>query len=265
MKKLNKEMITWISMILIFVVLYFIGGLPFSIGIGLFSILIYKELIDLKLSHSKIPFLVLGIGLVCLLNIMYQNFDGYSLYLGFSYQSICMTLVLLLLPTLIYRKYETKDAFYMIGMVILLGVFFNGVILLENYNKYLLLYLILVALVGDLFAWLIGKLIGVHKLSRTISPNKTVEGAIAGFLMASIVGSTYYGIVIGTENIITVVVMTMLLSVIAQVGDLLFSKIKRENNLKDFESILPIKGGILDYIDSFVILVISYIWLINFF
>ena len=51
MKKLNKEMITWISMILIFVVLYFVGGLPFSIGIGLFSILIYKELIDLKLSH----------------------------------------------------------------------------------------------------------------------------------------------------------------------------------------------------------------------
>ena len=153
----------------------------------------------------------------------------------------------------------------MIGMVILLGVFFNGVILLENFNKYLLLYLILVALVGDLFAWLIGKLIGVHKLSRTISPNKTVEGAIAGFLMATIIGSTYYGIVIGTENIITVVVMTMLLSVIAQVGDLLFSKIKRENNLKDFESILPIKGGILDYIDSFVILVVSYIWLINFF
>ena len=265
MKKLDKELLTWIGLIVLFIVLFFIGGIPFSIGIGLFSILIYKELIDLKLSHNKIPFLVLGIGLVCLLNIMYQNFDGYSLYLGFSYQSICMTLVLLLLPTLLFKKYETKDAFYMIGMVILLGVFFNGVILLENFNKYLLLYLILIAAVGDTFAWFIGKLIGKHKLSKNISPNKTVEGAIGGILMASLISSTFYIIFIGTENIITIIVMSILLSIIAIVGDLLFSKIKRENNLKDFESILPIKGGILDYIDSFVILVISYIWLINFF
>ncbi len=265
MKKINKELVTWVSMLGIFIILYFIGGIPFSIGIGLFSIFIYKELIDLKLSHNKIPFLVVAIGLICLLNIMYQNFDGYSLYLGFSYQSICMTLVLLLLPTLLDKKYQSKDAFYMIGMVILLGVFFNGVILLESFNKYLLLYLILIALVGDLFAWFIGKLIGKHKLSKNISPNKTVEGAIGGVVMASIVCATYYIIVIGTESILTTIVMSVVLAIIAQVGDLLFSKIKRENDLKDFESILPIKGGILDYIDSFVILIISYIWLIKFF
>ena len=265
MKKINKELITWLGIIIILTGLYLIGGIPFSIGIGFFSILIYKELMDLKLSHSKIPFLVLAIGLICLLNIMYQNFDGYSLYLGFSYQSICMTLVLLLLPTLLNTTYQTKDAFYMIGLVILLGVFFNGVILLESFNKYLLLYLILIAFVGDTCAWFFGKLIGKHKLSKNISPNKTVEGAVFGTLMASIVGSAFYLILISNEEILTTIVMTVLMAIIAQVGDLLFSKIKRENNLKDFESILPIKGGILDYIDSFIILVISYIWLINFF
>ena len=171
MKKIKKELVTWLGIIIILIGLYLIGGIPFSIGIGFFSILIYKELMDLKLSHSKIPFLVLAIGLICLLNIMYQNFDGYSLYLG---------------------TYQTKDAFYMIGLVILLGVFFNGVILLESFNKYLLLYLILIALVGDTCAWFFGKLIGKHKLSKNISPNKTVEGAVFGTLMASIVGSAFY-------------------------------------------------------------------------
>ena len=64
-------------------------------------------------------------------------------------------------------------------------------------------------------------------------------------------------------NILTVIFMTLILSIIGQLGDLVFSSIKRYFNIKDFSNIMPGHGGILDRIDSITMVVLAYQIIIN--
>jgi len=111
---------------------------------------------------------------------------------------------------------------------------------------------------NDTFAMIIGNLIGKNKIAPDISPNKTWEGAICGVLLSSAIASIYYLNIIGNISVIKIVLLTILLAVAGQIGDLVFSKIKREYNLKDFSHIMPGHGGILDRIDSIVFVILTF-------
>jgi phosphatidate cytidylyltransferase len=188
------------------------------------------------------------------------NVDGGSIYLGISFQSIIFTLLSLLMPTLFIKDYETKDAFYLISFTLYIGLFYNCVNMIFNQNKYLLLFIILVVVITDTFAYIIGSLIGKHKIT-SISPKKSWEGTIAGVISGCIVGTFYYMAVISSSNVLRTIVLCIILSIMGQLGDLLFSKIKRENKIKDFSNLIPGHGGILDRFDSLSFAVFVYVLL----
>ncbi len=102
----------------------------------------------------------------------------------------------------------------------------------------------------DSFAYFVGKAIGHHRLAPTVSPKKTIEGAIAGivgafvgFYLSDIVFSLYI-------PIIYMIIFTAVVGIVGQIGDLAESKIKRDYNVKDSSNILPGHGGLLDRFDS---------------
>lgn len=106
----------------------------------------------------------------------------------------------------------------------------------------------------DTFAYLFGSKFGKHKLIPEISPKKTVEGSVAGIISASLL-FVIYGLIIdlSTElqvNYITLIVSGLLISVISQIGDLIASLVKREHGIKDYGSIFPGHGGVMDRFDS---------------
>ncbi len=108
-------------------------------------------------------------------------------------------------------------------------------------------------LIGDTFAYFIGSFFGKHKLCPEISPKKTVEGSIA-----SVVGSTLAGLLLyhlqyvwgGSAPMLLLLILGAVCGVVGQVGDLFASLIKRWAQIKDFGSIFPGHGGILDRVDS---------------
>jgi phosphatidate cytidylyltransferase len=105
-------------------------------------------------------------------------------------------------------------------------------------------------------------LIGKHKLLESISPKKTWEGLIFGTIFGVLIGSVFYYITINDSiNVLHLVLGTTLISLVGQMGDLVFSSIKRFYNKKDFSNLLPGHGGILDRIDSFIFAVLSYVLL----
>lgn len=123
-------------------------------------------------------------------------------------------------------------------------------ILIRDYSLWHFLYVILIPILTDSFAYLLGRRFGKRKLAPLISPNKTIEGSIWGSFLGTILGSVFYYFLIGPINILFLIGMTFLISVMGQLGDLFFSKIKRENGIKDFSDLIPGHGGILDRFDS---------------
>jgi phosphatidate cytidylyltransferase len=120
-------------------------------------------------------------------------------------------------------------------------------------GKYFLLYFILITKVSDMGAYAVGSLIGRHKMIPRISPNKTWEG-FGGAILASTAASVGFVHCFGARmvgmNLRHALILGVVLSLAAVVGDLIESLFKREAGVKDSGHLFPGIGGILDLLDS---------------
>lgn len=103
----------------------------------------------------------------------------------------------------------------------------------------------------DIVAYLVGIKFGKHKLFPKVSPKKSIEGAIAGFLFC-LIAATIFGYYAGFE-LVHSLILGGIIGVVAQLGDLVESLIKRDAGVKDASALLPGHGGMLDRLDSFIL------------
>ena len=115
--------------------------------------------------------------------------------------------------------------------------------------KYSILCLSLVW-VSDSFAFFGGKIFGKHKLAERISPKKTWEGSIIGFTFTIIAGMIFKYTLYNDFSIIHTILISVIVAVFAQVGDLFESHLKRSVEIKDSSHLIPGHGGFLDRFDS---------------
>lgn len=101
----------------------------------------------------------------------------------------------------------------------------------------------------DIFAYLVGMAIGKHKLCPDISPKKTIEGAIGG-VAGSLILCLLWGHFFMDLGLLNCILIGIIGSVTAQLGDLSASVLKRKIGIKDWSSLIPGHGGILDRVDS---------------
>jgi phosphatidate cytidylyltransferase len=136
-------------------------------------------------------------------------------------------------------------------------------------GSFFLLYLLLLVWAGDIFAYFIGKSLGTHRMSPRVSPKKTWEGAVASVVASVAVGMlmTHYAVPISRallharlieqrDGVFTepamfpIIVLSIVINLAAQLGDLVESVIKRGAGAKDSGAILPGHGGMFDRIDA---------------
>ncbi|MBE6706167.1 MAG: phosphatidate cytidylyltransferase [Ruminococcaceae bacterium] len=124
----------------------------------------------------------------------------------------------------------------------------------EDVGQYVYMLIFFGAWMTDTFAYFAGYFFGKHKLIADVSPKKTVEGSVGGIL-GCILSFIAYGLIVDiaferTANIWFLALMGFIASVVAQIGDLLMSVIKRHYGVKDYGTLFPGHGGMLDRLDS---------------
>lgn len=174
------------------------------------------------------------------------------------------------------KKFKITYAMYTFSTVLYLSLGLKGMLYLRSltnivgdsdtnstFGLIMLAYVLLVTCATDIFAYFGGmtcyKLLGekkVHKLNERISPKKTIEGTIVGTTLATILGF-FFGIYFidngSYDKWYLMLLLSFMLSICGQIGDLLLSALKRHYRIKDFSNLLPGHGGVLDRIDSVLI------------
>jgi CDP-diglyceride synthetase len=116
----------------------------------------------------------------------------------------------------------------------------------------------------DTFAYLIGKGFGHYPLAPKVSPNKTIEGSIGGLLGCFIVGLVFR-FWMGEFSFLHTIIISLIVGIVGQIGDLFESSLKRSAGIKDSGSLIPGHGGILDRSDSLIfVLPLIYYYIVNF-
>ena len=252
---MKKRLITAIVLLAIFIPLIIIGGMYFEIALVILSTLAFKEMLDLLEKEKKIPFFVKIISYisVIVLTLCAEAFLP------------CVSLIILLffIPLIFIKNdtYTFLDSLELSALVLFLGTLFYNLYFIRNSSLETFIYIVLITTLTDTFAYIGGKLIGKNKLLPRVSPNKTIEGSLIGTIFGTIIPSIYYLYEINQGmNLLIIILITVILSIFGQLGDLLFSSVKRRYNIKDYSNILPGHGGILDRLDS--ILIVSTVYII---
>lgn len=178
-------------------------------------------------------------------------------------------LIMLFVMLSSYKKTKFEDTIMSMFAGIVVPYVFETVVLLRDlvvshddlfqkvHAVYIILFALFCAWLNDTFAYFVGRKFGKHKLSPNISPKKTVEGAIGGVLVTMIFNVIvfyifdYFFFDIHTIKVWMVIPASIFLSTISICGDLSASVIKRNFGEKDYGTIFPGHGGIMDRFDSY--------------
>jgi phosphatidate cytidylyltransferase len=169
----------------------------------------------------------------------------------YLFATVVATLFLIFVFTVVFDWFEIADGSLLFILLMILGLGVNGVLAVLGYGSLAILYVAVATYMTDTAAYFVGVRFGKHKLAPTVSPNKSIEGAIGGWVMSSLISLVYAALILANKFDMNILVVTsLLMPVVGQLGDLAFSSIKRHFNIKDFGTIFPEHGGVLDRIDS---------------
>lgn len=260
-----KHRVITAMFLLIFAIiwLFFTNGIIYS-GITLFVALVgFYELINMykfnKLQKISSVLILLAIAL----SLYSTNYDT-SRYIRMITAAFWCVFVPLILAT--QPKKFSKIVIVIFGIIIFILAFYALVVLKASLGSWQLLSIMAIAWIADTGAYFVGRAIGSHKLAPSISPGKSIEGAIGGlvfvllylFILKDFSRITYLR---GGADVLR---FGLLITIVSIMGDLFESWLKRVSNVKDSGNILPGHGGVFDRIDSLVaVLAVSYAMLYN--
>ncbi len=240
----------WAGVLFIFFLL--IGGWPFALFIGALSVVAFLELISMKkIKRTSIESLL---GALSVFLLVIKGWEAPMLnWVHPTELFIGLVLLLLLLTVFSKNRVNFDQATYIVFSVLYVGYGFEYLVALRYKSLALVLFIQIIIWATDTGAYFIGKQFGRKKLAPSISPNKTIEGTIGGIGVA-LVSAFVFRLIVDHSIIgpVQLIIITVVISVFGQFGDLVESALKRHFDVKDSGRILPGHGGILDRFDSLI-------------
>lgn len=244
---LKQRVLTAIVGIPLILWLSYQGGLVFSLLVALIVLTGTWEYLNMvqKKDYFISPVVLFLSGLLVLVSFIYHDYAGQALFL----------VLLLHIFQMVFGGAKPNDV-----AVSLFGVFFAAwmpahlILIRESPTQgfVIILLIFIMTWATDTGAYFAGGFFGKRKLSPTISPNKTVEGALGGIALCLLAAMTL-GHFLRFMDPLPLFILAAIGSVAGQMGDLAESAVKRWAGVKDSGSILPGHGGVLDRFDSLII------------
>ncbi len=242
MKELLIRTITGIILVLLTVFIAIKGGIIMAFFIFLLSIIGLREFYNAVEGESVHP--IKPVGYVGCLFFLFN-------WLGVEKFSLLFILYFTVIISSIFFVLNEDTTLYDMSITLF------GIVYIPYLFQHILylggdIYIWLVFIIAwgtDTFAYAVGNLFGNKKLCPKLSPNKTLEGSIGGIL-GSVLLTCLYTKILGINPIWKYIILSIIGSIVAQLGDLTASKIKRLSDVKDFGFIIPGHGGVLDRFDS---------------
>ena len=245
--KNNPRLITGLLLV-IFVTLFFINLFTSFLLLIIISLVCSKEWSDIFDYGNQIPYAILIYSPLAPILILYF-YDLNKIH--YSYFIFPIGLIIYSGTFLSYGIYEKFGSVFIFHTWFSLGVV-SIAYFLKEYSLMFTYLSILSISISDIAAYEIGRRYGKTKLSKNISPNKTIEGLFAGLLCGSALMT--YNILSNTEfTIFLALIISIFFISFGVLGDLFMSRIKRSLGIKDSSNTLPGLGGFLDRIDSYLI------------
>lgn len=251
-----------IALLLVYFTWYFFkvdGLVTICIFGALKSILEYARMIEQENKVARYFFTIITFSFFLVFTFLSQSF--FVFLISFMTLSTYFTL---------FTKYSTE----MRGLNLnswLTGLVYAGALTgtvtlgLRNFQHNFFIALFILSFGTDTFAYLGGRLLGKHKLSPLISPNKTIEGSVAGLIFGSGLGYLYLSQMEYQNSSLILILCCILASLFSQAGDLFESMVKRNSGVKDSGKLMPGHGGVLDRIDGLLFAAPPlYLWMLFF-
>lgn len=247
------------------ITLFFGGNVTFGVIAMISFVGIFELLRVVRLEQTGLGFMAYaGTAIYYLLQYLNQN-DLNELFL-IGYLMALLGVYVFTFPK--YKAVEVAQAFFsMVYVSVMLSYIYRIRIL--PLGGILVVLIFISAWGNDTCAYCIGVLFGKHKMSPKLSPKKSIEGAIGGIVGATLLGAIYgylvsMIVVLAYHPMIVYAATCFVGAMISIIGDLAASAIKRNHDIKDYGTLIPGHGGILDRFDSiiFVAPVVYYVMIL---
>ena len=258
-KLMNKSFLTrtlsGIALIAILLVTFILGGYC------IFGLTLLLSLVGLSEVYKTVGIEKKCLGIIGYIGVIV--YYGLLLWKGTAYMSVFIVALLMLVMiafVFTFPKYKVEQVMMSFFGVVYVAILMSFLYLIRETTAdgMITIWLAIISSWGcDTCAYLAGVTMGKHKMTPVLSPKKTIEGAIGGIIGAAAIGAIY-GVAVGgyveqIENApLYFAIISACAGLVAMVGDLAASAIKRCYDIKDYGKLIPGHGGVLDRFDSVI-------------
>lgn len=247
---MQQRIITAIIALIILVPIIIYGNVPFIVFTYILATVGLYEMMRMYAKYRVILYICIAAPFLWILmlptNTMFAGLKAVDLYSVI----VILIIVLLTLSVLTKNTFSFDQASFVFFATLYISTAFSLLLATRIAGLNYFLFILFVVWATDSGAYFVGKSIGKRKLWPAISPNKTIGGALGGIAFALIVGVVFQFVYPFEYTLGYMIFITLLISIVGQLGDLVASAIKRHYDIKDFGKIFPGHGGVLDRVDS---------------
>lgn len=257
MSNLSTRIIVALFAIPLIIILSIVGKVPFLIFVFFIGLVSFFEFSNILKKRRFYTNQVLG-GLSVFAIIL----NSYLQFIEIEFLFLIVVLILLLAELFRHKESEIANLGASLIGIFYIGFFSSSLVRLRefyrdtlfNYDQggYLIISILASIWICDSAAYFIGSAFGRHKMYPRISPNKSWEGAAAGFVFSVLTMIIAKEIFLNLISMGNAIVIGIIIGIFGQAGDFVESMIKRDANVKDSSSLIPGHGGIFDRFDSLI-------------